>query len=144
MKTHFALAAVFAVGLVLPGCSLLGGSGGTSAQPLNDVVTFTKADLDAAETNAVQLCNADATAPACIVVPCPPAIEKWVDATAGQVGQLQVKGLFSGAVAGEAVVNGVQQGIPNYVFTACGPAYMKLHADLYKLIGKSALLGIGG
>lgn len=126
----------------LSGCGVLSGDGGTSGSgsaatnSLGDLVTFTKADLDAAESNAIATNNT-------VVIPCPPALEKWIDATAGAAGQLQVKGLFSGAVAGEAVVNGVQAGIPDYVYTACGPAYMKLHADLYKFIGKSALIGGG-
>ncbi len=124
----------------LGGCSLFASGAGpndtpaASGDPLGGFVSFTKADLEAAEANAIATNNT-------VMIPCPPALEKWLDSTVGQAGQLQVKGLFSGAVAGEAVVNNVQAGVPDYVYSACGPAYMKFHAQIYKLIGKAAILG---
>lgn len=142
VKSLLLLFSAATVAVALAGCGTTGGtSTGDPGSGLDQVVNFTKADLEAAESNAVNICNANPQASACIVVPCPPAIEKWIDSTVGGVGSLQVKGLFSGAVAGQAVVNGVQAGVPDYVFTACGPAYMKFHADIYNLLGKAALIG---
>ena len=150
MKRYLLFAAVGLLAFSISGCAGLSGSAGVpgsssnSGGGLNDLVTFTKADLDKAESNSVAACNANPASSLCVVIPCPPALEKWIDATAGAAGQLQVSGLFSGLTAGQAVVDGVQQGVPNDVYVGCGPAYMKFKVDLLKLLGKATPLGLIG
>lgn len=138
MKLILIGAAAMLAAVTLSGCgTTTGGSspGGapTVANDVNDLVTFTKADLDAAEANAVATNDT-------VAAPCYPALEQWIGSVAGTAGQLQVKGLFSGAEAGRAVVNGVDQGIPDYVYKGCGPLYLRVHAEVASKGLKAALL----
>ena len=133
----FGLAAV----LGLAGC----GTTPTSSSPatssptaspgggLNDLVSFTKADLEAAEHTAVATNDK-------VAQPCFPALETWLDSVGGTAGEIQVKGLFSGAEAGRAVVNGIDAGIPDTIYEACGPLYMRVQAEIASKGLKGALL----
>lgn len=123
------LGALTASSLALAGCqsgapAQIGGSGST----LSDVVTFTVADLD----------NAEATAKAnndTLAIPCYPALKQWVESIPGAGSAMTVSGLASGFEAGRVTVNGVAAGVPDYVYTGCGPLYMKVHGQLLALIG---------
>lgn len=127
---NFVLVAALA-GVALTACASAGGP--SPGAGLADLATFTKADLAAAENNAVVSNDA-------VAKPCYPALSKWIDDVGGQAGQIQVAGLFSGVEAGHAIVNGVDQGVPDYIYVACGPLYMRVQALIASKGIKAALL----
>jgi hypothetical protein len=133
------LAAALLIGCLLASCTTNSG-GITLGGPgtfVGDGVTIADNDLDAVYTMAKANVS---ISPNAQVVRCEPVFKTWFDSLPGASTGIKISGVLSFAENGFLIVNDVQQGLPDNVYDACGPLYMKVHAQFLNVLAKGALL----
>lgn len=124
------LALALAAAVLVAGCSTIAPASGSSTpavDPIAQISTFTVADLQAADVDAVA--NGDQIAHACY-----PALEKFVQSLPNANGSTTVAGAFSAFQKARDLRNSVAAGVPIYLTMGCGPLYAQVHADFLAAI----------
>lgn len=105
-----------------------------AADPLSQLATFTIADLQAADADAVA--NGDAIAHACY-----PALIAFIQSLPNANSGTTVSGAFSAFQKARDFRNRVNQGVPTSLLMGCGPLVTQVRGDILVLLGR---LGVGG
>lgn len=131
---HLFLAA--ALSLSLGACTSLTGGGTTSApDDLQQLATFTVADLQAADADAVA--NHDDIAHACY-----PALEEFIQSLPSSNASTTVVGAFGAFQRARDLRNVAVGGVPTYLTLGCGPLYAQVHGDILTFLAAVAPVGI--
>lgn len=123
---------LFALPLLLAACSTTTSTTTGPAGAINRVASFTVADLQAADADAVA--NNDQIAHACY-----PALIKFVQSVQGSSTNTTVAGAFSAFQKARDLGNQAQAGVPTYLTIGCAP----LVVDTQTLMTKLAAIGVG-
>jgi hypothetical protein len=103
--------------------------------PIQQVATFTVADLQAADADAVS--HNDKIAHTCY-----PALIQFVQSVQGSTSGTTVIGAISAFQRARDVRNGVVSGVPDYLTIGCGPLYAQVHGDLLSALAQLGVTGL--